>query len=129
MENAIIYLEDQDFTPEGKLLLNEPVVCLIYANHCPPCIEFKPTYYELPSHVNGVVVSCVETDGHLPGQAELMKRFNMIFPGLQGTPTVVMFKNGYIEAIYEGDRTLQSLVEFCKPYSKKRRPLNKAKKY
>jgi thiol-disulfide isomerase/thioredoxin len=129
MENTIVYLEDQDFTPEGKLLVDVPVICLIYASYCPPCIEFKPIYYELPSKINGIIVSCIETDGHLPGQKELMARMNTIFPGLQGTPTVVMFNRGYVEAVYDGDRTLESLLKFCKPYGKQRRPLNKARKY
>jgi hypothetical protein len=127
MENAIVYFEDGDFTPEGKLIVDIPVVCLIYANYCPPCTEFKPTYYQLPSHLSGVVVACIETDGHLPGQKELASRVNTIFPGLQGTPTVVMFNGGYVDAVYEGDRTLQSLVDFAKPYAKMRRQLNRAR--
>ena len=86
----VAYLEDSDFTQEGKLLIDEPVICLIYANWCPPCIAFKPEFYKF-AEMSPIAVACIEMDGHLPGQKELTDRVNFIVPELQGTPTVVVF--------------------------------------
>jgi|SRR5690606_31199452 len=108
----IAYLEETDFTNDGKLVINDPVVCLVYANWCPPCQQFKPTYYKLADHVN-MKVACIELDGHLPGQKELADKVKKIIPGMEGTPTVVLFVNGRVVSKYNGDRSLESLIEFC----------------
>lgn len=108
----IAYLEESDFSTDGKLLIDEPVVCLVYANWCPPCQHFKPTFYKLADNIN-MKVSCIELDGHLPGQKELSDKIKKVIPGMEGTPTVVMFVNGRVAAKYNGDRSLESLLDFC----------------
>lgn len=114
--DKIAYLENTDFDASGRFLINDPTVCLVYANFCPPCTAFKPTYYELAATVTNVRVACVEMDGHLPGQKELADRIQRVFPGLQGTPSIYMFVNGHVVERYDGDRTLDGLLAFCARY-------------
>ncbi len=114
--DKIAYLEDSDFTSSGQLLIGEPTICLVYANWCPPCQAFKPTYYELANVVSNVRISCIELDGHLPGQKELADRIKIILPDLNGTPSIYMFVSGLPVEKYEGDRTLDGLVAFCSKY-------------
>jgi thiol-disulfide isomerase/thioredoxin len=113
----VAYLENSDFTREGKLLIDEPVLCLIYANWCPPCVAFKPEFYKFAEQ-SPIAVACIEMDGHLPGQKELTDRVNFIVPELQGTPTVVVFVNGRVAEKYLGDRTASALMKFAQKYSR-----------
>lgn len=114
--DRVAYLDDGDFAADGRLLITDPAICLVYANWCPPCQAFKPTYYKLAEVVDNVMVACIELDGHLPGQKELADRVKLILPQLEGTPSVYMFVDGRPVAKYEGDRTLEGLLEFCKSF-------------
>lgn len=114
--DKIAYLEDSDFSSDGRFLINDPTVCLVYANFCPPCVAFKPTYYELAGVVNNVRVACIELDGHLPGQKELADRIKTIFHDLEGTPSIYMLRNGSVVEKYDGDRTLDGLLAFTSRY-------------
>ncbi len=113
--DTVAYLEDSDFMPDGMLKLKKPVICLIYANWCPPCVDFKPVYYQL-TEILPMHIACIELDGHLPGQKELAARVGKIVPNFAGTPTVCMFVDGDVVAVYEGDRTIESLVDFARPF-------------
>jgi thiol-disulfide isomerase/thioredoxin len=114
--DKIAYLENSDFSQDGKFLVNDPTICLIYANWCPPCTAFKPIYYELAGVVNNVRIACIELDGHLPGQEELGARVKTIFRDLEGTPSIYMLKDGKVAGRYDGERTLDGLLAFCNQY-------------
>lgn len=116
MDN-IAFLENEDFTADGKLVLPETVIVLIYANWCPPCEAFKPTFFELASHTDARV-ACIELDGHLPGQKELADRIHAVFPDLQGTPTVCVYVGGQVAGVFDGERDLESLIAFSRQYTK-----------
>lgn len=113
----IAYLDNRDFTNDGRLKIPGTVFCLVYANWCPPCMAFKPTFHKLVDHVkHKMKVCCIEMDGKLAGQKELADRIHQVIPQLQGTPTIVMFSNGKLVEVYDGDRSLGDLVKFTSNY-------------
>jgi len=89
---------------------------LIYANWCPPCEAFKPTFFDLANNTD-IQIACIELDGHLPGQKELADRIHDVFPDLQGTPTICAYVNGSIDSVFDGNRDLASLIQFSKKYT------------
>ena len=108
----VAYFEEADFDQNNMLKMQDDVVCLVYANWCPPCQSFKPIFFDLSGQVKAKVAA-IELDGHLPGQKELADKIHSIVKDLQGTPTVCLFRNGRVVAVYDGDRSFESLVEFC----------------
>ena len=89
-----------DFTQAGK------VCVMFYADWCPHCKNMMPNYNAACKRCPGVRfgmlndTQCRCSGGHCAKY------------GIGGYPTVLKFTDGEYE-VYKGDRTIESLVEFC----------------
>jgi len=77
-----------------------------YADWCPPCQRMAPTYKELAKTfkgINGLMIAKINADK------------NDTFQKVESYPTILFFKKGSKTGIkYEGDRSLNSFIEFVK---------------
>ncbi len=122
-DETIAYLEDEDFTPDGKLKLKpgKPVVIMIQGDFCGYCKQMKPAFQGMAKKTRGkVMCATIQTDGD-ESEKKLAKRISAILPKdskgvsiYKGVPMVVAFKGGNFAKEYKGDRGEQSLVEFAK---------------
>jgi thiol-disulfide isomerase/thioredoxin len=133
--DGILYLEDQDFTNDGKLnlpenLLNKPSIVMVFATWCGPCRSTKPHYAELFRELQGkdVVVACINGSGEttLESEQNLMKRLKDIIPDFKGFPHIALFddQGQYVDA-HNGPRTKQAFlgtIENYQPKMHKRNP-------
>ena len=113
-DENVYYLENEDFDNSGNLInmngKSESVV-LIFATYCGYCHTFMPTFAEFAEKMRGTDVAvlciCADVDKDIGGRIR-----NMV-PNFQGFPTVVKFGvGGKLEKVYDGDRSLNSLMDF-----------------
>lgn len=110
------YLEDDDFTNNGLLSLNEsrPVLVMIQGSYCGYCTKMKPEYQKAADKVKKCKFTTIELDGKLESEQKLAKRLDHILPiTIKGVPTVIAYKGGNFYKEYTGDRSEQSLIEFA----------------
>lgn len=108
------YLENSDFSQDGKLLVSsdKPVVILLKADYCGHCKTFKPEFEKAVSLAGDRVnFATIQLDGG-DTERELGKRVGQFIPNFQGVPTVVIYKNGKYTDTYEGPRQAEALVEY-----------------
>jgi thiol-disulfide isomerase/thioredoxin len=145
--DGILYLEDEDFDKEGKLIAlpedkGKPHLVMVFANWCGPCKATKPVYGELVRKnaidQSKVRVACINASStsegpykNRQGELSIMNRISEIIPGFMGFPTIVLFdKNGEVvkeedpspekpAKMYKGRRELKDLVEFAYSASRK----------
>ncbi len=82
------------------------VMTLFYTDWCPACKALKPTWKALTDkHKSSKLVAfkTVNCEQH----PEAAKQNN-----LDGIPTIILYKNGKRVAVFEGDRTVESLEQF-----------------
>ena len=120
--DGIFYLEDSDFTADGKLIPHKDdegkvYVVMIFATWCGPCKTTKPEYAKLLKEVDPskVRVACINgsgSNGSYPttkGEQDLMKRLSTIVP-FKGFPTICVFgKDGRFKEIHTGPRTCEAI--------------------
>ncbi len=116
-DETIAYLEDEDFTSDGKLKLKpgKPVVIMIQGDFCGYCKQMKPAFQGMAKKMRGkVMCATIQIDGD-ESEKKLAKRLSKILPvDYKGVPMVVSFNGGNFGKEYKGDRGEASLVEFAK---------------
>ncbi|KAJ9438470.1 Protein disulfide-isomerase 5-4 [Diplonema papillatum] len=105
---------------------------LFYADYCPPCRAFKPTWNEFESSVNndGTKNSIVDADGYPIINLRVLKincvdfKQACIDENIQSFPTVRVYKRVLGKdkqySSYEGTRTVEGLMAFLKREAGKR---------
>ena len=111
--SGVILLSNNDFDRNGSLLgkYGEGVVTVMfYATWCGHCLNTQPMYIKAHSicRFNNCVataVDCTDKDS-LPGKLK-----NVVDKYVQGFPTLVQFKDGEFDRVYEGERTPMALMK------------------
>lgn len=101
----VIFLENEDFTPQGDLVLNEPVLVMIMSSGCPHCHDAAPYYSQLSDSMKaqGIVFAAILTDGSASEQM-LSSRLSSFVPNLVGVPTLTLFRNGKYIKTFQGNK-------------------------
>ena len=127
--DGIFYLEDSDFTSDGKLIPHKDdkgkvYVVMIFATWCGPCKTTKPEYAKLLKELDPakVRVACINGSGSrgsnptTQGEQDLMKRLSGIVP-FKGFPTICVFgTDGTFKEIHSGPRTAQAIKDTISKY-------------
>lgn len=115
---GVAYLENSDFTDDGKLKISsdKTVMIYIFGSFCHFCSEMKPELMKaIPQLKNKVNIATIQLDGD-GDEKELGKRIGKFVPNFRGVPMIVFFKNGKYAATYEGPRKADDIVKYV--YSK-----------
>ena len=124
----MITLSNSDFDDNGNLktpsLQDKKVMVLFYADYCPACRGFKPTFEESSNDLKNdpqIVFARIST----PENRDLMFRMNGRFPfEVKYIPTVVSYNNGKYYSTYDYDsnnpherssyRTKPDVIEYAR---------------
>ena len=114
-DESVIYLENEDFTEDGKLkvLQDKSVVIMLGGNFCHFCKDMKPEFQKFAHKVNNIYPACILIDGN-ESEKQLGQKINKWLPDYKGVPTVVAYKNGKYFKTHKGPRTEVALIEFSK---------------
>ena len=100
----------------NKICEENDVLIYYYASYCGWCKKFDPTWVRFVEKMGK------KKDGYL---AKIEKEFMgdaLCKQEIMSFPTILYTKNGKLEDLYQGDRSLSSLVEFLKKNSEKSSP-------
>ena len=125
---SIVPLSDEHFDDNGNLnvLKDKNVVVLFYADYCPACKNFKPTFVKSAEEVKdgNIVFAAV----HTPDQRRLMSRLREFPFNVSFIPTVVSYNRGKYYSTYDYDesnpedrktyRTKPDVIEYAKGIGK-----------
>lgn len=109
---SLLKLTKSNFT--GTLLNgaeNQIVLILFKAEWCGHCQNFLPTFKKLTENLNSnQLCAVVDADE----ESELINQINSFIYGykVQGFPTLVLYHDGKFIKTYEGDRSIEDLLEF-----------------
>ena len=117
--SSIQRLTSKDFNDNGDLLIDNDknVVILYYADFCPACKMFKPTFEkvaeEVASQSPDIKFYMVATSDN----RDLMTKVSKNFPyEVQYIPTIVSYRNGKYYSTYDYDKAdPQSRKEYRTP--------------
>jgi len=103
MSDIILHITDASFEPE-VLKSDLPVLVDYWAEWCGPCKAIAPVLEEVAKDYSGKVkVAKLNVDEN----QEIPKRY-----GIRGIPTLMLFKNGNIEATKVGALSKSQLTAF-----------------
>lgn len=107
MSDKIAHITDASF--ESEVLNSElPVLVDFWATWCGPCKMIAPVLDQLAEEKDGQVKICkIDVDGN----KEMAQKFNV-----RGVPTLMMFKDGNLEASKVGALSKTQLTEFIEEY-------------
>ena len=103
MSNSIIHLTDETFN-EKVLDSNIPVLVDYWAEWCGPCKVIAPVLEEIAAEYDGKMKVCkldIDANGETPPKY-----------GIRGIPTLMLFKNGNVEATKVGALSKSQLSAF-----------------
>lgn len=103
MSEQIVHVSDATFDEE-VLNSNTPVLVDFWAEWCGPCKMIAPVLDEIADEYNGKLKICkVDVDAN----PEIPQKF-----GIRGIPTLIVFKDGNVEATKVGALSKTQLTEF-----------------
>ena len=103
MSDLIKHVTDDTFEPE-VLKSDLPVLVDYWAEWCGPCKAIAPVLEEVAREYSGKLrVAKVDVDSN----TEVPKKFN-----IRGIPTLMLFKNGAVEATKVGAMSKSQLTAF-----------------
>lgn len=113
---GVAYLENDDFTDDGKLKINSeyPVMILLQGDYCGYCTQFKPEFLKAVKVLKDKVdIATIQLDGE-GSESVLGKRASKFIPNFKGVPMVVFFVNGKYYSTFNGERTADALVKYVR---------------
>ena len=110
------HLGDGDFDRSGRLLQRGLCAVMIQGEYCGHCKVMKPQFQQaVDNSPRGITWATVELDGKRPDQKKLAARLAGILKNhrvdFRGVPMVVVFLNGQVKSVYEGDRSARSILD------------------
>ena len=103
MSDLIQHVTDETFEPE-VLKSTLPVLVDYWAEWCGPCKAIAPVLEELAKQYDGKLkIAKVDVDAN----TEIPKKYN-----IRGIPTLMLFKNGNMEAMKVGAMSKSQLTAF-----------------
>jgi len=103
MSDLIHHVTDDTFEPE-VLKSSVPVLVDYWAEWCGPCKAIAPVLEEIAKEYSGrLKVAKVDVDAN----TEVPKKYN-----IRGIPTLMLFKNGNMEAMKVGAMSKSQLTAF-----------------
>jgi thioredoxin 1 len=103
MSELIHHVTDDTFEPE-VLKAQLPVLVDYWAEWCGPCKAIAPVLEEVAKEYDGkLIVAKVDVDAN----TEIPKKYN-----IRGIPTLMLFKNGNMEAMKVGAMSKSQLTAF-----------------
>jgi len=103
MSELIHHVTDDTFEPE-VLKAQLPVLVDYWAEWCGPCKAIAPVLEEIAKEYNGKLkIAKVDVDAN----TEIPKKYN-----IRGIPTLMLFKNGNMEAMKVGAMSKSQLTAF-----------------
>lgn len=124
-DDFYLFLEDTDFTPDGKLIPlaedNGKIhVVMVFATWCGNCTGFKEEYAKLINMIDKSKVKLYFINGSstrekvptLDSEMALMKRLKDIIPEFRGFPTMAVFgKDGKHIKTHNGPRKAEAVMD------------------
>ena len=117
-EFPVAYLEDSDFTKDGKLSNKDipsdlPVVVMMQSSWCGHCKKAKPAFQEFANKMQGkVFCATIQADGDRQSEKDLGNRLKTIKSDFVGFPTYVLIKDGIVSDKKINGREVTDLIEF-----------------
>jgi len=117
-EFPVAYLEDSDFTKDGKLSNKDipsdlPVVVMMQSSWCGHCKKAKPAFQEFANKMQGkVFCATIQADGDRQSEKDLGNRLKTIKSDFIGFPTYVLIKDGIVSDKKINGREVTDLIEF-----------------
>ena len=103
MSGSIVHVSDSSFE-QDVLQAEGPVLVDFWAEWCGPCKMIAPILDEISAEYAGKIKVCkVDVDSN----PETAAKFNV-----RGIPTLLVFKNGAVEATKVGALSKSQLIEF-----------------
>jgi len=103
MSDAVLHVTDSEFN-EAIIKADKPVLVDYWAEWCGPCKMIAPVLDEVASEFSGkLTVAKLNIDEN----PETPQHY-----GVRGIPTLILFKDGEVEATKVGALTKSQLVDF-----------------
>jgi thiol:disulfide interchange protein len=103
--------EGFDASTDGK---KQAELMLFYADWCPACKQFKPTWHEFKESMSGKTINgyhVILTDVNCSDKNDSASSKKMTQMSVSGFPTVVLLKDG-TKYKFDGKRTNDGLTQF-----------------